>query len=749
MIYRSLMLAALLNRPWFACLATFFVALGVAVPVCHYWNHDFTDPHCYAGDGTIVLCWAKGVLDNPWALENQFLGAPGKQEMYDFPISGSIHFLAIKALGCIRHDPFWVVNVYYLLSFPLAAVGFWALARSLGIQPWIALTFGVLFAFLPGHFWRGTAHLFLSTYFLLPLGIIPIVWLSRGVLKPSIRDPRWRWTMLIAAACGSDGAYFALFTTAVVALGAILASRERERPEDSTTPVAHASGSPRWLTGVLVTALFAGAFFVNLAPVFIYHHLEGRNPSPDHVSVHDWSEGEHYGLKITSLVMPIPAHPVRMLREIRREYYEKTPLRSEADAMALGAVGSFGMLVALFGLLKPRLGTERGRLWYLLGISIVVLILVTTISGFATLANLFHFRSLRSYNRSSFYIAIFGFAAAALLADTIYRRFECTRWKRVVILAGVALLLPAGLIDQAWHKKAPVIQERLDFATKKRHDQAFIEQLERSVPPGSMIFQLPHISAFSQTEGRHLMYHYDHYRAYLHTRTLRWSYGAMHGRATDRQHEFLAKQPTAAMCELLSSLNFEGIYVDRLGYADSGKALEAELQPLLGAPVAVSENKRMAFYDLRAFQRTIAESLPELRAAAEGSPSIAWSKHVGREVRMEGRAARFVCGKFQATLTNPRSEPQRYTFAFTAKADAPMFSVLNVQHGGRTQDFELFTPRIECRMELVLPPGDSVVEFSVKGAEKFGYAPGGHLHLLDARLEMPSAEAQKLATTNE
>jgi phosphoglycerol transferase len=727
-----------IQRPWTACVATFLVALGVAVPACHYWNHCFTDPHCYAGDGTIVLCWVKGVLDNPWALENQYLGAPFKQEMYDFPISGNVHFLALKALGQIKRDPFWVVNVYYLLSYPLAAVGFWALARSLGIHPWIALVFGVLFAFLPGHFWRGTAHLFLSTYFLLPLAFIPVVWLSRGELKPSLRDPHWRWTLLIAAACGSDGAYFALFTGAVVALGCLIAALQSTLKADGLRPSVR--------TPFAVASLFIASFAFNLAPVFLYHHFEGRNPSPDHVSVHDWSDGEHYGLKLTSLVMPSASHPVRSLREIRREYYEKTPLRSEADAMALGLVGSFGMFAALFGLLRPNLVSERGRLFYLFGISIVVLALVTTISGFATLANLFHFRSLRSYNRSSFYIAILGLAAAALLADIIYRRYESIRWKRIAILAGVAFLLPCGLMDQAWHKKAPIVLERLEFAAKKRHDEEFFQRLEAGVPAGSMVFQLPYIGAYSQTEGRHRMYHYDHYRAYLHTRTLRWSYGAMHGRATDRQHQFIAGQPTATMCELLAGLEFEGIYVDRLGYADGGQAIEAELKPLLGAPAVVSANGRMAYYSLASLKPTLKDSLPGLRAAADGFPSIAWSKHVGREVRMDGRAARFVCGKFQATVTNPRSEPQRFTFAFTMKADAPMFSVLSVQHGSASKDFDLFAPLNDCRMEIALPPGTSVIEFAVKGAEKFGHAPGGHLHLMDARLELQGPETAGLAS---
>ena len=718
----------LLHHPAVACLATFFVALGVAVPAAHYWNHDFTDPHCYHGDGTINLCWVKGVLDNPWALENKFLGAPGKQEMYDFPISGNVHFLAIKALGLVKRDPFWIVNVYYLLSFPLAAVGFWAFARSLQIQPWIALAFGVLFAFLPGHFWRGTAHLFLSTYFLLPLGMIPLVWMSRGLLKPSWKDTRWRWTLLIAAACGSDGAYFALFTTAVVALGALLvAFQQRTRSA--------------WLTGAAVVALYAGTFFLNLAPVFAYHYVEGRNPSADHVSVHDWSDGEHYGLKLTSLVMPISTHRIHAFRELRREYYEKTPLLSEADAMALGLVGSFGMFAALFALLKPNLATERGRLWYLLGISTVVLVLVTTVSGFATIANLLHFRSMRSYNRSSFYIAIFALAAAAMLADMLYRHCEGKRWKRGFILAVCALLLPAGLIDQAWHKKAVVVEERTRFAAKKRHDEAFIREIEASVPAHSMIFQLPQISAFSKTDGRHRMLHYDHYQAYLHSKTLRWSYGAMHGRAADGQHTFLTNQPTTRMLELLAGLDFQGIYVDRLGYADGGAKLEGELLPLLGSPKVVSENKRLAFYSLAHFKQSRTESLPEFRAAAEAAPRVAWSKNVGFEQRTDAGTNRLVFGKFQVHLINPTGVPQRFAVRTTIQADAPRVTLLNVRHGEQAKVYELFEPMNDFRLDVVLPPGESVIEFAVNWSEKFGFAHGGHLRMLDFRLEPPTVSA--------
>jgi phosphoglycerol transferase len=91
---------------------------------------------------------------------------------------------------------------------------------------------------------------------------------------------------------------------------------------------------------------------------------------------------------------------------------------------------------------------------------------------------------------------------------------------------------------------------------------------------------------------------YDHFRGYVHSRTLRWSYGAMRGRAGDLWQREAATQPPEQLVETLVCAGFAGIYLDRNGYADQGEAVEAELSRILGAAPLVSRNGRLAFFDL-------------------------------------------------------------------------------------------------------------------------------------------------------
>ena len=52
--------------------------------------------------------------------------------------------------------------------------------------------------------------------------------------------------------------------------------------------------------------------------------------------------------------------------------------------------------------------------------------------------------------------------------------------------------------------------------------------------------------------------------------------------------------------QVLRKLGFNGLYVDRRGYADGGAAIESEIRRTLGEePALVSDNQLQSFYDLR------------------------------------------------------------------------------------------------------------------------------------------------------
>src|SRR5690606_33675572 len=84
---------------------------------------------------------------------------------------------------------------------------------------------------------------------------------------------------------------------------------------------------------------------------------------------------------------------------------------------------------------------------------------------------------------------------------------------------------------------------------------------------------------------------------FLHSDALRWSWGGMKGRAGDLFYRALATQPLTRQLDVIGRLGFDGVYIDRRGYADRAQALERELQALLGATATLqSDDGNVVFY---------------------------------------------------------------------------------------------------------------------------------------------------------
>ena len=98
-----------------------------------------------------------------------------------------------------------------------------------------------------------------------------------------------------------------------------------------------------------------------------------------------------------------------------------------------------------------------------------------------------------------------------------------------------------------------------------------------------------------------LMSDYEHFKAYLHTKTLRWSYGAMNGRPGDSWQFSVAAEPADRLLSDLAGQGFRGIYIDRAGYADNGVLVEKQLEAALGERPLSDGSGRLLFFDLSGY----------------------------------------------------------------------------------------------------------------------------------------------------
>jgi phosphoglycerol transferase len=266
-----------------------------------------------------------------------------------------------------------------------------------------------------------------------------------------------------------------------------------------------------------------------------------------------------------------------------------SPLVNENRTAYLGFVGIAGFLYLLFVLMRGRAGDSR---LHSLSVFNVAVLLLGTIGGFSSLFSFLVSNKIRSYNRISVYIAFFALLALALLAEHAAATWVNTVRRRAI--SGIALfgLLCLGLWDQC--------ALDVDYGALKREyiaEDKFVESIEAQLPPNSAIFQYPYFP-FPEHGPVAQLPEYALMIPYLHSKTIRWSYGAIKGRRGDAWIASVAALPAAEAVDKLALAGFSGIYVGRNGYADHGANLEASLVSLLGKPSVISPQGDCSFFSL-------------------------------------------------------------------------------------------------------------------------------------------------------
>ncbi|MGH2912508.1 MAG: hypothetical protein ACRDJ3_08540, partial [Solirubrobacteraceae bacterium] len=167
-------------------LAAIFLSTLVAALVLHTGEGNLSLPWNYAseGDAKFYLLLVKSILTHGGYETNPSLGAPFGLQLYDFPQGAdNLNLLLIRGLGVFSQNPAWVLNMFFMLTFPLTAGSAYAALRKLGVSVGAALVCALIFALLPYHFYRGESQVLLSAYYGVPLGALLFLrlWDERGL----------------------------------------------------------------------------------------------------------------------------------------------------------------------------------------------------------------------------------------------------------------------------------------------------------------------------------------------------------------------------------------------------------------------------------------------------------------------------------------------------------------------------------------------------------------------------------------
>jgi phosphoglycerol transferase len=585
--------------------------------VFQVWQIPLRVPLYYQRDAISAGALVQRVIEGSYNRSDR-VGFPSGLEHRDFPLGpDNLNLLILEILGRGSQDWALVLNAFFLLGFPLTCAAAYAVLRRLHLAVTSSAVASLLFAFLPYHFLRGEGHIFLAAYYPVPLACFLLLRLFDDVpplftrIEPrvQIRPSRsWIAPVLIAIVLGSTGSYYAIFFIVLAIAGGAAATLARR----TIRPLLSATG----LVGVTVATLV-----VNLSPTLWFRHRAGANAQ---VVARSVAESDFYALRLIQMIVPIPGHRIPSMNDITAKALA-APNNSEAMQF-LGLVGAAGFLYLLAAAII-RLADGNRKIDRLIdGAStyVVIACLIGTTGGLSWVLGLAGFTEIRAWNRLSVFI---GFLSLMTIAR-VFDRFSDRALARAPLPGSVArvaigmAIVVLGVLDQT---SPSIVPDSRRFADEYRQDRTFVAAIEARLEPGTAVLQWPFLPfPEAELDKRGDMVDYDPFRGYLHSSTLRWSYGAMRGRGGDWQRP-LEALPIAEAVPRIIAIGFRGISIDRLGYSDRGAEVEAALQAVVGPAAVESHNQRYVFYDLRPTARSLTEqlgldALRSLRAEALDAP---------------------------------------------------------------------------------------------------------------------------------
>jgi phosphoglycerol transferase len=623
------------------------VVVAALVWIAHHdrWTLDsWRVPTDYTGDSHEVLARLKAASEGEtWPLLPQVigrLGAPFGAHWNGYPTPDKPLMLALGALSHLT-GVFAAANLGLLLAQVGAAVAFYVTARWLRTRPEWALAGALLFSFTYQTFHRGLAHFSFVFTWSVPLGLLS-VWLIAQSRRLHWRSPGALVCLIVALGLGSGNPYLLLFWGQLLLWALLFQWFGPRRRINLQLGLA---------TGALALAIFVAC---NLE---YWIHVQEAEGLP--LLVRNYGGTERYALKPVEMFIPPEFHRWDFLAFFGQRYRRWSDWQGEAFLPYLGICGIAGFLW-LAGLGVHRLLHRRplpGQAW-----SAGWLLAYASVGGITNILAFFAgLQVFRATNR----VAVF--LSALVLLFLVVRLTRLTAaWKPLPRFAAALALALIGLTDQLPRPVEPA--RRREIASVVDSDQKFGRALEATLPPGAMIFQLP-VLGFPEVVPPFRLTDYEHFRPYLVTDTLRFSYGAAKYRSRSRWQRDLEDASAATLVRELERGGFAALYLNRKGFADQGESLLRELAALGRDRRIESEKGNQVVILLRP------DPSPQLPLGQVLTYGAGWQLRPDRGVRWGGD---------QGTLSwfNPHPRPVRVDLHLELVAPSPR--TIAVQLGAQT-----------------------------------------------------------------
>lgn len=537
-------------------------------------------PYAYSGDA-LSSAWLTQRAIEGWVFHNERSGFPFGSSFLDYPGSDSASFLILKILGLLTGSGAGAMNLFFLLSFPVNFFAAHIVIRSLRVGKALSIAAAVLFAFAPFHFLR-LGHLFYTWYFVAPLYFYLGLQIALKGKQLDFNSASWSRRALLAACyliMSCFGVYYTAFGMLVIAAASLIALFTRNYQ------------AIRFIAAPAVFFLAIGTA-ANIAPNVLNEHQLGHNPE---VANRSAAESEIYGTKPLQLILPRPGHRSEFLSSITAKYNATTPLVNENSTASLGIFGTAGLAIMMLVALAGIAGVHIDRRLSALALMSVVLLAFMTIGGLGSLFAHLVSPSIRGWNRASIFIS-FSTLAALVLTLQIFAERIPKQWESMVTFSLAFIMVSAGL----WDQTVPACTG-CNAAVREEYEQDrdFITKVERALPPGAALYQLPYMG-FPESPPINNLSAYGLTTGFIHSRSLKWSFAGIRGREGDLFFRGISSLPVPQQLEAIQDKGFDAVYIDTRGYADEGTEVISNWTAALGhGPILQRNDGKVVIFSLK------------------------------------------------------------------------------------------------------------------------------------------------------
>lgn len=539
------------------------------------WRLDWKVPMLYGGDG---IYWV-GQIERSFGELTGSLGWPFYQAPSPYEPNYDLVYDAFVAfVGLFTKDTGTVFNLYVLvIPFANALAGY-TVFRMVGMRRWLSYAFGMTFGLCAYVQQRLGGHMMLAAVEFVPFSVLLCLWCAEdpGFNRPGkgfFKNKRNWLALAMAWGIANNGAayypYFTCFFLCVTAFCLFV----RDRDYKPAVPCLVTIGE--------IVAWMVPDFFP-----MVLGKLTGVGSTITNGVYRSPVGSDIYSLRISSLLLSPNGYGIGKLARWIRRYFQilstdEGPMYNENSYGYLGIVGIIGFLFLILLLLRnwdwkagrterPELGD---RVWLLSRLNVMALLLAT-LTGFGSIIGIF-IRFIRGYNRISPYIAFFALLTMGLTAE----KYLAQRTGKAKI--GFAVVLAVVLGFGFWEQQGLFCPGYEGVQTTWQQDADFMAEVESAAGEGAMIFQLPYMKNF-ENGPQNKMGDYTLLRGPLHSKTLKFSYGAGYGTENDNWYKATSELEPDAMVAELRAQGMAGIYLDLDGYTEN------EQQPTLQALIAAA-----------------------------------------------------------------------------------------------------------------------------------------------------------------